>query len=284
MCRPLPCPIAPAGPSEAAAPRAGGDELAHLPVELLQRGKYQPRVDMRQEALEELAISIRNQGVIQPIVVRPLANAGRRCTALRNHRRRTSLARRADRGPQDHPRRHPPRGRRSRHRDGADREHPARGSQSAGRSARAGTAHRRVRRDACSRPPMQWVVHAPRSAICCGCWNSRPKWPRCWRSASSKWGMRARCCHSRSVASRWRLAQLVVRDGLSVRQTEALVRELLDPTLRKPVQSHRCCVAANRPQRECTAAGSGRAPGRQGIDSAGIWRQGQAGGQLQQSG
>jgi len=32
-------------------------------------------VDMRQEALEELAISIRNQGVIQPIVVRPLAGA-----------------------------------------------------------------------------------------------------------------------------------------------------------------------------------------------------------------
>ena len=48
------------------------DELAHLPVEQLTRGKYQPRVDMRQEALEELAISIRNQGVIQPIVVRPI--------------------------------------------------------------------------------------------------------------------------------------------------------------------------------------------------------------------
>ncbi|MEO6078915.1 MAG: ParB/RepB/Spo0J family partition protein [Steroidobacteraceae bacterium] len=57
-----------------AAPRSGGDELAHLPVDQLTRGKYQPRVDMRQEALEELAISIRNQGVIQPIVVRPLAN------------------------------------------------------------------------------------------------------------------------------------------------------------------------------------------------------------------
>jgi len=58
-----------------AAPRAGGDEMAHLPLSSLQRGKYQPRVDMRQEALEELAISIRNQGLIQPIVVRPLAGA-----------------------------------------------------------------------------------------------------------------------------------------------------------------------------------------------------------------
>ena len=58
------------------APRGNGDELAHLPLDVLQRGKYQPRVDMRQEALEELAISIRNQGLIQPIVVRPLQSAG----------------------------------------------------------------------------------------------------------------------------------------------------------------------------------------------------------------
>jgi len=49
-----------------------GDELAKLPLDLLQRGKYQPRIDMRQETLEELASSIRAQGVVQPIVVRPL--------------------------------------------------------------------------------------------------------------------------------------------------------------------------------------------------------------------
>jgi ParB family chromosome partitioning protein len=59
-----------AAPGAAAAP--AGDQLVSLPVELLQRGKYQPRVDLRQEALEELAISIRSQGVIQPIVVRAL--------------------------------------------------------------------------------------------------------------------------------------------------------------------------------------------------------------------
>jgi ParB family chromosome partitioning protein len=79
-------PVAPAGGAVAAtaaaaggaAPAGGaprGDEMAHLPVDQLVRGKYQPRVDMRQEALEELAISIRQQGVIQPIVVRPLAGA-----------------------------------------------------------------------------------------------------------------------------------------------------------------------------------------------------------------
>jgi ParB family chromosome partitioning protein len=48
------------------------EELASIALDRLQRGRYQPRTDMRQEALEELAISIRSQGVIQPIVVRPL--------------------------------------------------------------------------------------------------------------------------------------------------------------------------------------------------------------------
>jgi ParB family transcriptional regulator, chromosome partitioning protein len=50
-------------------------ELARLPIDLLQRGKYQPRIDMRQDTLQELADSIRVQGVIQPIVVRPLDKA-----------------------------------------------------------------------------------------------------------------------------------------------------------------------------------------------------------------
>src|SRR5690606_34600981 len=46
--------------------------LKHLPIEFLQRGKYQPRRDMHPEALQELAESIRSQGIMQPIVVRPL--------------------------------------------------------------------------------------------------------------------------------------------------------------------------------------------------------------------
>jgi ParB family chromosome partitioning protein len=49
----------------------GADELVRLPVDLLERGKYQPRLDMREESLAELADSIRAQGVVQPIVVRP---------------------------------------------------------------------------------------------------------------------------------------------------------------------------------------------------------------------
>ena len=49
-------------------------ELQKLPIEFLHSGKYQPRKDMSEEALEELASSIRSQGIIQPIVVRPVAD------------------------------------------------------------------------------------------------------------------------------------------------------------------------------------------------------------------
>lgn len=52
------------------------ESLKQLPVELLQRGEYQPRVDMRQDSLEELAASIKAQGVVQPIVARPIASTG----------------------------------------------------------------------------------------------------------------------------------------------------------------------------------------------------------------
>lgn len=45
-----------------------------LPVEFLQRGKFQPRKDIDPESLKELAASIKTQGVIQPIVVRPVDN------------------------------------------------------------------------------------------------------------------------------------------------------------------------------------------------------------------
>jgi ParB family chromosome partitioning protein len=53
-------------------------QLARLPLDLLQRGRYQPRVDMRPESLSALADSIRAQGVVQPIVVRPIGDVDER--------------------------------------------------------------------------------------------------------------------------------------------------------------------------------------------------------------
>ena len=51
--------------------------LATLSVERLQRGRYQPRSDMHTESLQELAESIKKQGILQPIVVRPIGGEGR---------------------------------------------------------------------------------------------------------------------------------------------------------------------------------------------------------------
>jgi ParB family chromosome partitioning protein len=51
-----------------------GEQMTHLAIDRLQPGKYQPRRDMDPAALEELANSIRAQGVIQPIVARKLPN------------------------------------------------------------------------------------------------------------------------------------------------------------------------------------------------------------------
>lgn len=67
---------APLAPTPAIPGDASGeaveDRLERLPLGQLTRGKYQPRRDIQPEALEELADSIRAQGVMQPIVVRPI--------------------------------------------------------------------------------------------------------------------------------------------------------------------------------------------------------------------
>src|SRR5690606_30312628 len=52
--------------------QAADSELVQLATNKIQPGQYQPRRDMDQQALEELASSIRAQGIMQPIVVRPV--------------------------------------------------------------------------------------------------------------------------------------------------------------------------------------------------------------------
>jgi len=54
----------------------GNEELRFLPVDLIRRGRYQPRTGFDQAGLEELAGSIRSQGMVQPILVRPLGKGG----------------------------------------------------------------------------------------------------------------------------------------------------------------------------------------------------------------
>ena len=68
-------PALPASAGVTDAMPAGEDRtLRQLPVDLIQRGKYQPRNDIDPESLQELADSIKAQGVMQPIVVRPISD------------------------------------------------------------------------------------------------------------------------------------------------------------------------------------------------------------------
>jgi ParB family chromosome partitioning protein len=55
---------------QAASQEKSEHELVHLPIEYLTRGQYQPRRDFPAESLQELADSIRAQGIIQPLIVR----------------------------------------------------------------------------------------------------------------------------------------------------------------------------------------------------------------------
>ena len=59
-----------AGTVDASITSQSDGDLRQLPLEFLQRGKYQPRIDFDEAALQELADSIKAQGVMQPIVVR----------------------------------------------------------------------------------------------------------------------------------------------------------------------------------------------------------------------
>ncbi|MCB1665948.1 MAG: ParB/RepB/Spo0J family partition protein [Pseudomonadales bacterium] len=67
-------------------------ELRNIPVDLIQRGKYQPRTDMHEEALQELAASIKAQGVMQPIVLRPISDTRYEIIAGERRWRATQIA------------------------------------------------------------------------------------------------------------------------------------------------------------------------------------------------
>jgi ParB family chromosome partitioning protein len=62
-------------------------DLRHIPLDLLESNPYQPRTSMNPEALDELASSIRAQGVLQPILVRPHPTAPDRFQIIAGERR-----------------------------------------------------------------------------------------------------------------------------------------------------------------------------------------------------
>ncbi len=80
------------GVSAPAGEEKNTEGLQNLPVERIQRGRFQPRQDFAAEALQELADSIRVQGVVQPIVVRPLDGSRYEIIAGERRWRATQLA------------------------------------------------------------------------------------------------------------------------------------------------------------------------------------------------
>jgi ParB family transcriptional regulator, chromosome partitioning protein len=68
------------------------ESLAQIPMDQIQRGKYQPRREMDAEALEDLANSIRAQGVIQPIVLRQILGGRYEIVAGERRFRAASMA------------------------------------------------------------------------------------------------------------------------------------------------------------------------------------------------
>jgi len=65
------------GAEQLATEEANGEQLKAIPLDLVQRGQFQPRLDIKAESLQELADSIKSQGVVQPVLVRPIGDGGR---------------------------------------------------------------------------------------------------------------------------------------------------------------------------------------------------------------
>ena len=71
---------------------AGQAELLHLPVEMVHPNPRQPRRRFEPEATSGLAASIRHQGVLQPVVVRPRPDGGYELIAGERRLRAAKLA------------------------------------------------------------------------------------------------------------------------------------------------------------------------------------------------
>ena len=79
-------------PTPTATQQAAANGLQMLAVDLIERGTYQPRVHFEPESLQELADSIKEQGIIQPIVVRPKSAGGYEIIAGERRWRASQLA------------------------------------------------------------------------------------------------------------------------------------------------------------------------------------------------
>ncbi|MBV1905713.1 MAG: ParB/RepB/Spo0J family partition protein [Pseudomonadales bacterium] len=81
-----------AGSQQTNSPKPNATSMREIPVDQIYAGKYQPRKNIKQDSLEELAASIKVQGVMQPIVLRGIASGGYEIVAGERRWRATMLA------------------------------------------------------------------------------------------------------------------------------------------------------------------------------------------------
>ncbi len=217
-----------AGGSEAAESAAEGD-LRNLPVDRIRKGRFQPRHEIAEEALQELADSIRAQGVVQPVVVRPLPEGGGEYELIAGERRwrAAQLA-----GLHEIP---------AVVRDVPDQAAMAMGlieniqREELNPIEEAAALHRLIEEFGLTHQETAEAVGRSRAAVSnlLRLLSLEPKVKQMLEEGRLEMG-HARALLSLEGPAQIRAAEEVAKRGLSVRETEQLVRRLLKPAEKKP--------------------------------------------------
>ncbi len=213
----------------AAAESAAEGDLRNLPVDVIRKGRYQPRHEIAEEALQELADSIRAQGVVQPVVVRPLPEGGGHYELIAGERRwrAAQLA-----GLHEIP--------------AVVREVPDQAAMAMGLIENiqreelnpieeAAALHRLIEEFGLTHQETAEAVGRSRAAVSnlLRLLTLEPKVKQMLEAGALEMG-HARALLSLDGAAQIKAAEEVAKRGLSVRETEQLVRRLLKPAEKKP--------------------------------------------------
>lgn len=214
---------------ETASESAAEGDLRNLPVDRIRKGRFQPRHEIAEEALQELADSIRAQGVVQPVVVRPLPEGGGEYELIAGERRwrAAQLA-----GLHEIP---------AVVRDVPDQAAMAMGlieniqREELNPIEEAAALHRLIEEFGLTHQETAEAVGRSRAAVSnlLRLLSLEPKVKQMLEEGRLEMG-HARALLSLEGPAQIRAAEEVAKRGLSVRETEQLVRRLLKPAEKKP--------------------------------------------------
>ncbi len=213
---------------ETASESAAEGDLRNLPIDTIRKGRFQPRHEIAEEALQELADSIRAQGVVQPVVVRPLPEAKGQYELIAGERRwrAAQLA-----GLHEIP---------AVVRDVPDQAAMAMGlieniqREELNPIEEAAALHRLIEEFGLTHQETAEAVGRSRAAVSnlLRLLSLEPQVKQMLEAGQLEMG-HARALLSLEGAAQIRAAEEVARRGLSVRETEQLVRRLLKPAEKK---------------------------------------------------